>query len=102
MKRKLILIGTSLIIIGAAAYFYVDTVFLPVQFKRFVISKVEKLLDRQVSIRVIDFKPFQGLIFKNISISQKDDPDQFFFKSEEITLNLLLVPFFQKKSHYHS
>ena len=98
MKKKLILIIISLIIIGTAAYFYVDTVFLPVQFKRFIISKAEKLLDRRVLISVIDFKPFQGLILKNITISRKSEPDQFFFKSEEITFNLLLIPFFQKKA----
>lgn len=98
MKRKIIFTIISLIIIGAAAYFYVDTVFLPVQFKRFLTSKVEKLIDRQVSIGAIDFKPFHGLILKNVTIFQIDDPDQYFFKSKEITFNLLLVPFFQKKA----
>lgn len=98
MKRKFILILISLIIVGAAAFFYIDTVFLPVQFKRYVTSRAEKLLNRKVSIGAIDFKIFQGFILENITVARKDDPNQSFFKSKKITFNLLLTPFFQKKA----
>ena len=67
MKRKLLLILTSLIIIGTATYFYINTVFLPVQFKQYVTSKAKKYLDREVSIDAIDFKLFKGLVFEHFN-----------------------------------
>jgi len=98
MKRKLLLILASLIIIGTATYFYINTVFLPVQFKQYVTSKAKKYLDREVSIDAIDFKLFKGLVFERITISRKDDPNELFIEAQKVTLNLLLLPLFQKKT----
>jgi len=50
MKRKIILILTSIAIVVTAIYFYIDTVFLPIQLKQYIIKKAEKYLNRQVTI----------------------------------------------------
>ncbi|MCK5082246.1 MAG: DUF748 domain-containing protein, partial [Candidatus Omnitrophica bacterium] len=98
MKRKIVLILIGLLLVGIATFFYIDNVFLPIQFKRFITTKAEKFLQREVSVESIDFRPIQGFIVKNISVSRKDDPSKPFIQVDEITFNLLLAPIFQKKA----
>ena len=98
MKRRVVLILIGLLVVGIATFFYIDNIFLPIQFKRFVTTKAEKLLQRRVSVKSIDFRPIQGFIIKNILISRKDDPAKPFIRIGEITFNLLLAPIFQKKA----
>lgn len=98
MTRRLILIVLTLILLGVAAFFYIDTVFLPVQFKRFVTTRAERLLRRKVSIGAIDFRPVKGFIVENITVARKDAPHRPFIQVKQATFNLLLVPVFQKKA----
>ena len=98
MKRKIVFILTGLLVVGIATFFYIDNVFLPIQFKRFITTKAEEFLQREVSVESIDFRPVQGFIIKNISISRKDDPLKPFIQADEVTFNLLLAPFFRKKA----
>ena len=98
MKHKRIFIIIGIILLGISIFYYIDTVFLPIQFKRYVVTKAEKYLQRQVSINSINFKPIKGFIIDTISISRKDDPDKPFIKVKQVTLSLLLAPIFQKKA----
>jgi len=98
MKRRLIFILTGFIVLGIAAFFYIDTIFLPIQFKRFITTRAERLLQREVSIGAIDFRPIKGFIIENITIARKDAPNKPFIQIRQVTFNLLLAPIFRKKA----
>jgi hypothetical protein len=98
MKRRIIFISCGLLIIGIATFFYIDTVFLPGQFKQFIITKAEKSLRREVSIGNIDFRPIKGFLIENITIARKDDPNRPFIQIKEVEFNLLFAPIFQKQA----
>jgi len=98
MKRRLIFIMISLIFISIVSFFYFDTVFLPIQFKRYVITKAEKYLHRPVTIDTIDIQFLKGFIFENITIGQKDNPEKPFIHIRRLTFNILLIPLFQQKT----
>ncbi|MBN1870377.1 MAG: AsmA family protein [Candidatus Omnitrophica bacterium] len=98
MKHRAFFILIGLIILGAAAFFYIDNIFLPIQFKRFITTRSEGFLHRKVSVDTIDFRPVQGFIVKGVRISRKDDPEKPFIHVDEITFNLLFVPLFPKKA----
>jgi uncharacterized protein involved in outer membrane biogenesis len=92
MRRKIILVLASLIIISTAAYLYIDSVFLPVQFRQYITLKTKEALQRDVSIGRVGFRLFQGFVVENITIAQKDDPNRPFLQVREAKFNLLLMP----------
>ena len=98
MRHKVVLIVIGLLVVGIAIFFYIDNIFLPVQLKRFITTKSKEILRREVFVESIDFRPIQGFIIKNVSISRKDDPTKPFIQVDEITFNLLLAPVFRKKA----
>lgn len=98
MKRRLMLIFCACLILGTAAYFYIDTVFLPVQLKALITTKAKTLLGREVSIGTMDFRLLKGFVVENITIARKDNPNRPFIQIRKVTFNLLLTPIVQKKA----
>jgi uncharacterized protein involved in outer membrane biogenesis len=98
MKRRFILILCACLILGSAAYFYIDTVFLPVQFKQLLTTKAKTWLGRDVSIGAVDFRLFQGFIIENITVAREDNPNRPFIQIRKLTFNLLLTPIVRKKA----
>ena len=98
MRHRTVLILIGLLLVGVAAYFYIENIFLPVQFKQFMTTNAEKLLQRRVSVDTIDFRPIRGFVIRNIFVSRKDDPSLPFIQIDEVTFNLLLAPVFRKKT----
>ena len=98
MNRKMIGTIATVLLIGLAVFFYLDTVFLPLQFKRYVILKAQEYLQRPVAIEHIDINPLKGFVIKNMSVGQRENPGKPFVHIPRITFNILLVPLFQKKT----
>ena len=95
--RKTIYTLLTVFILSYFLYFYVQNIFLPVQFKRFVIVKAQEYLKRNVTIDEIHFSPLSGFVVRNLTIYQKDAPDRVFLQADEVTFHVLLAPVFQKK-----
>jgi uncharacterized protein involved in outer membrane biogenesis len=96
--RKTIYVIAAVILLAVSLYIYVNNIFLPVQFKRFITAKAGEALNRTVAIREIHFRPVRGFIFKNVTVHKKDDPARPFLQAEEVALNFIFVPSFKKPS----
>lgn len=96
--KKTIYVIAAVILLAVSFYTYINNIFLPVQFKRFITAKAEEALGRDVTIREIHFRPVRGFIFKNVTVYQKDDPARPFLQAEEVALNFIFVPSFKKPS----
>ncbi len=78
-------------------YFYIENIFLPLQFKRFIITKAQEFLQRRVSLEEIHFSLLRGFIIHNLTVFQKDDSSRVFVRADEISCQALLIPVFQQK-----
>src|SRR3989338_3987805 len=95
--RKTIYTLLTVFILSYFLYFYIQNIFLPVQFKRFVILKAQEYLNRNVTIDEIRFSPLSGFVVRNVTVYQKEAPDRVFLRADEVTFHVLLAPVFQKK-----
>ncbi|MBI3617937.1 MAG: AsmA family protein, partial [Candidatus Omnitrophica bacterium] len=95
--RKTIYTLLTIFILSHFLYFYIQNIFLPVQFKRFVIARAQEYLQRNVTIDEIHFSPLRGFIVRNVTVYQKDDPERVFLQADEVSFHVLLAPVFQKK-----
>jgi hypothetical protein len=96
--RKTIYVIIAVILLAVSLYTYINNIFLPVQFKRFITAKAGEALHRTVTIREIHFRPVRGFVFQNVTVYQKDDPARPFLQAEEVALNFIFVPSFKKPS----
>lgn len=95
--RKTIYTLLTIFILSYFLYFYIQNIFLPVQFKRFVTTRAQEYLQRNVTIDEIRFSPLRGFIVRNLTVYQKDDPERVFLRADEVAFHSLLVPVFQKR-----
>ena len=95
--RKTVYALLTIFILSYFLYFYIQNIFLPVQFKRFVITRAQEYLHRNVTIDKIHFSPLSGFVVRNLTVYQKDDPARVFLQADEVTFHVLLAPVFQKK-----
>lgn len=95
--RKTIYTLLTAFILSYFLYFYIQNIFLPVQFKRFVIARAREYLKRDVTIDEIHFSPWGGFVVRNLTVYQKDDPGRVFLQADEVTFHVLLAPVFRKK-----
>ncbi len=95
--RKTIYTLLTVFILSYFLYFYIQNIFLPVQFKRFVIARAQEYLQRNVTIDEIRFSPLSGFVVRNVTVYQKDVPERVFLQADEVTFHVLLAPVFQKK-----
>jgi hypothetical protein len=96
--RKTLHVLLALVLLGASLYLYVENIFLPVQFKRFITDKAQGLLNRPVTIGEIHFNPLRGFVIEGITVYQKDSPALPFIQIDEVSLNIFLSPVFSQKA----
>lgn len=95
--RKTIYTLLTVFILSYFLYFYIQNIFLPVQFKRFVIARAREYLKRDVTVDEIRFSPWGGFVVRNLTVYQKDDPGRVFVRADEVTFHVLLAPVFREK-----
>ena len=95
--RKTIYTLLTIFILSYFLSFYIQNIFLPVQFKRFIIVKAQEYLKRSVTIDEIHFSPLRGFVVRNLTVYQKDAPGRVFLQADEVAFYVLLAPIFQKK-----
>lgn len=95
--RRTIYTILTIFILAYFLYFYVQNIFLPVQFKRFVTAQAREYFRRNVSVEEIHFSPLKGFIVRNITVYQKDDPTRVFLRADEVAFHVLLAPMLWQK-----
>ncbi|HLF18323.1 MAG TPA: AsmA family protein [Candidatus Omnitrophota bacterium] len=98
MRKRIIFILLSLLMLGTIAFFYVQNILIPIKVKQFIEEKAQDYLKRKIEIADIQFKPFQGFRFINIKIYEKDAPETLFFFADEVRFQILFAAFFQHKT----
>ncbi|MBI5416255.1 MAG: DUF748 domain-containing protein [Candidatus Omnitrophica bacterium] len=96
-SRKTIYVLLTVFILVYFVYLYMENIFLPVQFKRFVVDKAQEYLHRPVTIADLHFSPLRGFIVRDITVYQKDDPGRVFLQVDEASFHVFLTPFLKHK-----
>ena len=92
MKRR---IGYTILVflfLAAAAFVYINNIFLPIQFKQIIIDKTRRFLGRDVTIGRITCGPIQGVNVHDIIIYQKNATGQPFIVVKTLSFKILLPP----------
>src|SRR3989338_2645624 len=97
MRKKILFIFLTLVMLMTILIIYVNNFFFPVQFKQIVIQKAEKFLNRTVRFDSIRFHPIKGIVIANLGISDKDSPETPFFHVDELSASVLYAPIFRDK-----
>ena len=98
MNRKATFVLFSITLLGIAVFYYIDTIFLPIQFKQYLTVKAEKYLQRKVYIGNVDFKLLKGFVIDDIGVARRDDPARAFIKIKQLSFNLMLAPVFRRQA----
>lgn len=97
MKRKISFTLLILIMLGVIVYFYIKDILIPVHLKDFFVSKLASFTNREVQVDKIGFSFIRGIEIKNLEISQKEYPEKPFFKTKDLRIQILLIPFLKTK-----
>ncbi|MBI5150723.1 MAG: DUF748 domain-containing protein [Candidatus Omnitrophica bacterium] len=95
--RKTVYVFLTVFILAYFVYFYMENIFLPVQFKRFVVDKAQEYLHRTVTIADLHFSPLHGFLIRDVTVYQKDDPQRVFIRVDEASFHVFLTPFLKNK-----
>ncbi|MDP8266534.1 MAG: AsmA-like C-terminal region-containing protein [Candidatus Aceula meridiana] len=88
MASKLLFIILTLLIITSAGLYYVNEFFLPVKLKDIFVEKISQELNREVSIRSLQYIPFKGLIAEDIIIAEKKPKKEAFITIKKASLGI--------------
>ena len=98
IQRKIVVVLLTFLILGVVLAFYINNIFLPFQFKQFIVTQAYKYLQRQVVIREIHFQLIKGFTLRDITIYQKDETNKPFIHIDEASFNILLTSFLKNKT----
>ncbi len=88
-KKIMIIIGVLIAALLVAAVIYLNSVFIPRQLKPLVISKLEQVLNKKVTIEKAFYFPFKGVLFTKVAILNNDNTPFLNVKSVELRLKSL-------------
>lgn len=95
--RRTVYLIIAILLFCGSLYLFLENIFLPNSFKRFVILRAQEFLNRPVSLGEIHFSPWRGFIIRDLTVYQKDDPDKPFLRVEEASFNIFFAPPFNQK-----
>lgn len=95
--RRTVYLIIAILLFCGSLYLFLENIFLPNSFKRFVILRAQEFLNRPVSLGEIHFSPWRGIIIRDLTVYQKDDPDNPFLRVEEASFNIFFAPPFNQK-----
>ena len=91
MKNKSIFVLVCLFMLFTVLFFYMSNVFIPINFKNFVLTKLEEAFQREISLEKISYLPYKGFIIHDLRIYQKDNPKKTFIRIDEVSFNIILA-----------
>lgn len=96
MKKKMIFILITLIVLGGIAIFSINQFFLPGKIKQLVINKAQETLKRKVTFGSIHFNLIRGFTVRDLTVYEKDSDSKPFVHIDEATFSLLFTPIFKE------
>ncbi len=94
LKKKILIILVSVLLIFSVAIFYLNEVILPTKIKALIINTLTEQTKTKVSLEAVKFNIFKGLVLKNLTLS--DDTKQI-ASIKEASVVVLLLPIVFKK-----
>jgi hypothetical protein len=99
MKKKILIVILSLILVLAATFLYLNAVYLPAKLRTTIVSTLEKQLNARVSLGSLKYNLVKGIVIDDLRIyeaaSQEEKP---ILSVKEISFNLLYLPLFKNKT----
>lgn len=92
--KKILFFLFILALITAGGIFYLNTVFLPLQVKDFIVQKAKSFLNRDVSIEKLIFHPGKGFVLENIRINQNNGDPVPLLTIQEVSASVPYPDFF--------
>ena len=97
-KSKIILpIVIILLTLAGLGIRYVNKYILPFKAKKFITQTLEKQLGQKVSLEAISYNPLKGIVLTNLTVFNKEKPDQILLRAQSINFNCLILPIFKEK-----
>src|SRR3989338_3696368 len=94
MKYKFIFILLAIVVLTISTYVYLDRVFFPVKFKKIIEQKIAATLQRKTTIDKIDLNLWRGIVLTGVRVYEPN-LSQPFIEAENLSLRILLPPFFK-------
>jgi hypothetical protein len=98
MKKTVLIVFIILIILSiilSAGIYYLNTSYLPKVIKTKITQEIPKKFNINIQLDDIKFNIFKGVVFSNIKISAKDDPNTV-LQIERISTSFLILPLFNQ------
>lgn len=93
IKRKIIIILVSVILLFSAGIVYLNNVILPTKIKSLIVKGLKDATNKEVSLRSLKFSIFKGLVLRNLVIYDKE---KIILSLKEGSCSFLIMPFFRK------
>lgn len=90
MKRKIAITFLLLITLGVAAFFYIHTIFLPIQLRQIISRRAQAFLGRRLTIGKINYTLLKGAVIKDLTIYRKDEEHLPFIHVDEAYFKILI------------
>lgn len=95
--KKFIFIIFAIFMLGTICYFYVNNIFLPIKFRKYIEQRAQEILGRSVNIGKLEFEVLKGFVISDIEIQKKEDDTKHFATIDELSFNILFAPIFKSK-----
>ena len=86
-----------MIIFGAGIYLYISLYFLPIQLKQILTGKAQEYIGRKITFKEITYTPLKGIVIHEPVIYQRQNPQEPFFKANEISGQVVITAFFKNQ-----
>ena len=94
MRKKLFIIFLVIVLIISAVIIYLNKSILPTKIKSLVIQRLEKEIQKEITLESLQFNIFKGLVLRNLVIY---DRAKKLISLKEASCTFLLLPIFKKQ-----
>jgi len=99
MIKKIITILLGLIIFLLVGTWILNTFVFPTTFKKIIKQNLEDNLNRRVEISTIYFHLLRGIVAEEISVFEKETPENPFLTVKHLSFSFFYWPFGEKKTN---
>ncbi len=96
-RKRIVVILIILLVLGIAVYggiIYLNKVFLPVKAKALIVQRVEKAINKKITLQSLQFSLLKGLVLENLVVY---DGEQAIISLKQGSCTLLIWPLFRKQ-----
>ena len=94
MKRIILAVSGAIFLAVVFGVIYLNTVFLPTDLKAAIVNELERATNKSVSLGVIKFDIFKGIVLKDLAIY---DQSSLIINAKDASFRFLIIPFLKKE-----